>query len=97
MDEFLIIFKKIDNEEIIRTANQIRIKVHLHYASAAASKNNLTVEVHIAVEVADGSVCMNRSICCHRTHCLRQVKLTPSQALLHRVNGPLVLINLNSI
>ena len=69
------------------------MKVHSHDASATASKNDLTIEVHAAVEVADGNVCVNRSICCHRTHSLRQVKLTPSKALLHRVNGPLVLIN----
>ena len=78
------------------------------------SKNDLTIEIEMAVEVADTSVHVNRYICCHRTHCLRQEntgivangiascewaliydiicalrhKMTLSQTLSSRVNGP---------
>ena len=41
-------------------------------------KNDLTIEVHVAVEVADSSVRVNRFIGCHRTHCLCQEKMALS-------------------
>ena len=38
-------------------------------------KNNLTIELYVAVEVTDASVHVYKSICYHRTHCLRQEKI----------------------
>ena len=38
--------------------------VNSHDASETVSKNELTIEVYVAVEVADTSAHMNRSICC---------------------------------
>ena len=46
------------------------VKIHSHSASATTTKNDLNIEVYVAVEVADVSVRVNRSICCHGTHCL---------------------------
>ena len=64
-------------------------KVHSHGASVTASKNDFTIEFCVAIEVSDVSVDVNRFICCRRTHCPHQDKLTLSQTLSHRVNGPL--------
>ena len=49
------------------------LKAHSHCASTKMSKNNFTIEVKVGV--ADVSVHVNRSICCHRTHCLSQEKI----------------------
>ena len=67
-------------------------KVHSHGTSVTASKTDLTIEFSFAyrsIEVSDASVDVNRFICCRRTHCLRQDKLTLSQTLSHRVKEPL--------
>ena len=37
-------------------------------------KNDLSIEVCVAVDVTHASVCVNRFICCHRTHYLLQEK-----------------------
>ena len=39
------------------------------------SKNDLTIEIYFRVEIADTTVRMNRSICWHGTHCLRQEQI----------------------
>ena len=49
-------------------------RVHSHGVSATVSKTDLTIEVFVAVEVADISVLVNRSICFYRTHRLHQEK-----------------------
>ena len=61
-------------------------KVHSHGASITASKNGLTIEVYVAEEVADASVRENKSIYCHKSHCLRQAKKKGHLSLC--VNGP---------
>ena len=38
-------------------------------------ESGFTVEVFVAVEVTDTSVRVNRSICCHRNHCLRRAEI----------------------
>ena len=39
------------------------------------SVKEYTIEVYVAVEVIDESEHVNRSICCHRSHCLRDEKI----------------------
>ena len=56
------------------TENCKNLKVLSHDGSGTASKNDFTIEVYVAVEVIDASVLANRSICCHRSHCLREEK-----------------------
>ena len=68
--------------------NKNQFEVHSHGVLATASKNNLIIEVHVAVEVTDASVHVNRSICCyHKTLSLRQRK---NRRCAHRVNEPLI-------
>ena len=38
-------------------------------------QNDVTIEVYGAVEITGASVRVNGSICCHRTHCLRQEQI----------------------
>ena len=57
------------------SAKLVGFKVHSHGESTTTSKNDFTIEVHVAAEVAEASVCVNRSIHCHKTHCLRQEKI----------------------
>ena len=56
------------------TDQTVLLKVNPHDMKATATKKDFTVKGYVTVEVADTNVCVNRSICCHRTHCLRQEK-----------------------
>ena len=57
------------------TLFQRNINVHSNGASVTASKMTSPFEFCVLVEVSDASVRVNRSICCHITHCLRQEKI----------------------
>ena len=51
------------------------LKAHSHGAKATETKNDFTIKVHATLEVAYSNVHVNRSICCHRTHCWHQEKI----------------------
>ena len=62
----------------------VQYVVSIHTVRQRPHGNYITIEVFVKVDVTDAIVNVNRTICCHRTRCLRQDKWT----LPHRVNGP---------
>ena len=60
---------------------------HIYLYGQRQHQNDSTVEIYVAVEVADANVCMNRSSFCHSTQCLRQENID-IVALCNPVNGP---------